>query len=145
MTIGGIAEPQNTDLKAGNSEDTATVTAIFNYIGAEVSIDSVKRIGKKPAVTQQEAARSDGKPRLILIKMKTMQAKGSVLKNAHKLQDSQWNKISIRPDLTPQQQQEYKNLRAELQSKKDSSTDPKNWRIDFRRWQIVHRPEKDHQ
>ena len=57
------------------------------------------------------------KPRLLLITLKDISFKRSILKQATKLRNSsKWNKVFISPDLTPKQRQTNKKLREELRN-----------------------------
>ena len=56
------------------------------------------------------------KPRLLMVKMPTMKDKGQTLKSAWKLNNSNATKKTC------------------------TSADPEDWKIDYRRWQVVHKP-----
>ena len=46
----------------------------------------------------------------------------------------------IRPDLTPLQQKGRRELVAKFREKKASVADTEDWKIDYRRWEVVHKP-----
>lgn len=73
---------------------------------------------------------------MLLVKVPTMKDKGQIMKSARNL--TRAKNISIRPDLTPIQQKARRELIAKLIEKRTASDDPTKWRIDYRRWEVVH-------
>ena len=67
--------------------------------------------------------RRDGKPRFLRVEMKNINMKRKILGNATKLRNvpdgHKFNKVFIKPNLTEKQQEESKNLQAELKKRRD--------------------------
>ncbi len=131
ITIGGIPESTAASATDKRSEDSLTVKNVLKNIGVDVTPVSTQRVGKT----------NNDKPRILLVKLPTTKDKGQALKSAYKLgEKAETKNYSIRPDLTPRQQEQMRRLREELKRKKSTVPDPDNWRIDYRRWEVVHRP-----
>ena len=123
LTVAGLPESTSHVPEDRQKDDEAKLMEAFQSIGANVVPESVSRFGKV----------NPDKPRLLMVKMPTMKDKGQTLKSATK-------NLSIRPDLTPLQQKERMELVAKLREKKASVADPEDWKIDYRRWEVVHKP-----
>ena len=134
ITMGGVPENTSSDPAVRQQEDIAQVEYILSRIGATSNVERVCRIGQKSS--------NLASPRLSIITMKDLESKNSALKNSHKIKSCPdlKNNITIRSDYTPQQQSEVKTLISELCAKQETATDPKNWKIDYRRWKVVHLP-----
>ncbi len=98
--IGGVKESKAASAQDKRVEDTTTVKKLLEDIGVAATPESVQRVGKP----------NEEKPRILLVKLPNMKEKGQILKSAYKLGKSTESKnFSIRPDLTPKQQQEIRN------------------------------------
>ena len=130
LTVGGLPESTSHVPEDRQRDDEAKLMEAFHSIGADVVPESVKRFGKV----------NPDKPRLLMVKMPTMKDKGQTLKFAWKLNNSNATKnLYMRPDLTPLQQKGRRDLVAKLRKKKASVADPEDWKIDYRRWEVVHK------
>lgn len=64
--------------------------------------------------------RDDNKPRVLLVTLSDFGDKRYVLRNARNLRQSdEWSDVFISPDLTPQEREAGRNLRAELKQRRD--------------------------
>ena len=121
-----------TNLKEVNSaqEDMNQTTELLKLLklDEEIQINELIRMGK----SQKD------KPRLIRITLKDLSTKRKILAKATTLrdipEDSKFAKVYIKPNLTPQQLQESKNLQEELRARR--LQDP-NLRLKIQRGKIV--------
>lgn len=137
ITIGGLPETQCSNPETRKTSDLTAVKDALTTIGAACEIDNIRRVGK---FTPNRPT-----PRLLIVKMKDNKSKGSALKNASHLKDHERTKnVNLRPDYTPTQQKMMKTLVDDLRAKQAEATarseNPKNWKIDYRRWKVVHQP-----
>ena len=54
--------------------------------------------------------------------------------------DNATKNFSIKPDLGPLQKKGRRELVEKLREKEASVADPEGWKIDYRRWEVVHKP-----
>ena len=106
------------NFKENNSadEDKRQLYELFGllYLDEEVIIAKTDRLGNK---------RNDGKPRFLRVEMNNIHMKRKILGNATKLRNvpdkHKFAKVYIKPNLTEKQQEESKNLQAELKKRRD--------------------------
>ena len=128
-----IAERENIDQRKLNlilynlseaADPTEDVTQVQDLISnklkvnEEIVITDSTRLGK---------VRSDGKPRLLRITLETLSMKRKILSTVTKLrqleENDKFHKVYIRPDLTPKQQEESKNLYTQLKTTRELNPD----------------------
>ena len=99
-----------------SDEDKKQLNELFGmlHLDEEVTIEKADRLGEK---------RRDGKPRFLRVEMSNINMKRKILGNATKLRNvpdgHKFNKVFIKPNLTEKQQEESKNLQAELKKRRD--------------------------
>lgn len=119
LIIFGLPENDSASLEERKSHDTSQLRDIFCEIGVETSdystvVSDSRRIGKK---------RKDGY-RMLKVKTCSLQKRSEILRRAKALKNSSsWNRVFIRPDLTPLQQENEKRLRQELQERRQQGED----------------------
>lgn len=115
LILNNLKEAENATIDANQVQE---LIANKLDIGEEIVITETKRLGN---------VRDDGKPRLLRIALQTLYMKRKILSKATKLRSldeaDTFAKVYIRPDLTPKQQQESKNLVAKLQAKREADPD----------------------
>ena len=101
-----MPEPSSSNGESPRDKDVKVIDGILEkIIGEKIAFDLKFRIGQK----------QDGKVRPIVISMRNIGDKESVLKNANRLRDHQtWRKIYLKPDLTKSQREFVKAQEAEL-------------------------------
>ena len=99
-----------------SDEDKKELYELFNLLklNQDVTIEKADRLGNK---------RRDGKPRFLRVEMSNTEMKRKILANATKLRDvptgHKFHMVFIKPNLTEKQQEESKNLQAELKKRRD--------------------------
>lgn len=128
LMIFSLPEPDsNLTNKDKKNADTETVVDIFSCLNVDVDshadIKFIYRVGE-----------TGPKPRPLSVGFRSPQIKNIVLKNAWKLEKTQYKRISLAPDLTPLQLQKEKKMLAEANQKNQemSDTDAKNYT-----WKLV--------
>ena len=106
IVVFGVPEPSSSNGESPRDKDVKVIDGILEkIIGEKIAFDLKFRIGQK----------QDGKVRPIVISMRNVGDKESVLKNANRLRDHQtWSKIYLKPDLTKSQREFVKAQEAEL-------------------------------
>ena len=106
IVVFGVPEPSSSNGESPRDKDVKVIDGILEkIIGEKIAFDLKFRIGQK----------QDGKVRPIVISMRNIGDKESVLKNANRLRDHQtWSKIYLKPDLTKSQREFVKAQEAEL-------------------------------
>ena len=121
-----LKESTKTEVIEEASEDLISVKQVLQHINSDLkesvidklSIQNIKRLGRKPEASQ------DGKTRPVKVTLPDESTKYKFLRKSHKLKDYQPNpKIGIKLDLTKQQLFEEKELRKELQRRREQKED----------------------
>ena len=94
-----------------SSKDQAAFETVVKE-GLKLKVNSTKsfRAGK----------RIPERPRLLIVTIDTMEAKLDLLSKVSQLKDTRWSNIYINPDLTKEEREEGKKLRAELKSRREA-------------------------
>ena len=111
LMIHNVPESSSEDGLTRENHDVDFVTKMCQtQFSIKVVINKAFRLGKK-----------DAKPRLLKISLSSDTEKTTILKNSMKLRSSDaspvYKSIFITPDLTPKEQECYKQLRAELRER----------------------------
>ena len=111
----------NLNEAADPTEDVTQVQDLISNkleVNEDIVITDSTRLGK---------VRSDGKPRLLRITLETLSMKRKILSTVTKLrqleENDKFHKVYIRPDLTPKQQDESKNLYNQLKITREQNPD----------------------
>ena len=133
LTVGGLPESTSHVPEDRQKDDEAKLMEAFQIIGANVVPESVRRFGKV----------NPDKPRLLMAKMPTMKDNGQTLKSAWKLNNSNETKKLVHQARSHTSTGKGKEGAGNKTSgKKASVVDPEDWKIDYRRWEVVHKPEQ---
>ena len=106
IVVFGVPEPSSSNGESPRDKDVKVIDGILEkIIGEKIAFNLKFRIGQK----------QDGKVRPIVISIRNIGDKESVLKNANRLKGHQtWSKIYLKPDLTKSQREFVKAQEAEL-------------------------------
>ena len=112
VIIYNVEESHEEDIAARIEHDTTKIVEICKYLGNdefnEYSMEKIIRLGAKEA----------GKTRPLKVCVDTMITKFKIIRNTHKLKDSEYDSISIQHDLTQEQRADIRKL-VELAKKKE--------------------------
>ena len=123
-----VTESIKTNLNEESSEDVQSVKNILQHTNPELNdtiinqltSENIKRLGKKSSSTDKEM----NKARPLKITLPDENSKYKILRNSHKLKSFKQNeKIGLKPDLTKQQLSDERELRKELQRRRDLNKD----------------------
>ena len=126
LMLFNLRESTKTDIIEEASEDLSSVKEVLQHINSDLkesvidklSTQNIKRLGRKPDTSQ------DGKTRPVKVTLPDEYTKYKFLRRSHKLKDYRPNpKIGIKLDLTKQQMFEEKELRKELQRRREQNED----------------------
>lgn len=88
-------------------------TMVKEALKLVVNTGKTFRVGKK----------EDGKPRLLIVSLTNMEDKREILRYAATLRNTDWSKVYITPDLTWQEREKGRQLRAELARRREAGED----------------------
>ena len=112
-------------LKGGERKefDASRAMELFEFIGCAVRREDIKFIYRPGETTEPN------RPRPVILSLQDEAMKKHILSNTRKLAGSKFDKVSIIPDLTPQQRKEEDDLRHEVIRLNDEldSTESLNW------------------
>ena len=107
LILHNLEEASEDDAEARKHQDIKKATDVFRYLGVKATVHNALRLGKK-----------GNKNRLLKVTVNSDKEKAAVLRSCtrlrHESTPSNFRKIYITPDLTPQQQKENKVLRSKL-------------------------------
>ena len=111
VVVHNLPEESGDTLAERSSKDQAAFQNIVKE-GLKLRIHSTKsfRAGKK----------IPERPRLLIVTMDTLEAKLDLLSKVPQLKDTKWSNIYINPDLTKEEREEGRKLRAELKSRRQA-------------------------
>lgn len=117
VIISGIEEKSEGSVDERKSTDQETAGELLRALNVDpCQLKSITRIGR-PNVKV-------GKPRLLRITVQSLEAKLTLLKNAKSLKHtSNFKKVFVNKDLTPDQQRQQKAIRDELKKRKGNGED----------------------
>ena len=123
LVCSGIKESNSADEKEAEVEDKAAfINLIKDEFNIVADVEKVERCGKKVNPTEDEAA---PRPRLLKVFMRDQRTRKQILSKAVTLRDSPREhtkqQVFIRPDQTPKQQADSKNLRDQLKLKRQQN------------------------
>lgn len=98
--------------------DTAVFTKVVTALMGsqeEVAVEKIFRLGKRPEGEKQGDA--PPKPRLMLIQVKNREQVDSLIKRRTQLKDRGFPNVYLTRDLSPEEREAQKKLRAELEEK----------------------------
>ena len=123
-----VTESSKTNINEESTDDLQSVKNILQHTNPELndtvinqlSCNNMKRLGRKSASTDEESS----KARPLKITLPDESTKFKILRNSHKLKTFKKNeKVGLKPDLTKQQMSEERELRKELQRRRDMNED----------------------
>ena len=123
-----VTESSKNNLDEESSEDVQSVKNILKHTNPELndtvidqlSCTNIKRLGKKSSLADKEIS----KARPLKITLPDEKSKFKILRSSHKLKSFKQNeKIGLKPDLTKQQLSDERELRKELQRRRDLNED----------------------
>ena len=123
-----VTESSKTNSNEESTDDLQSVKNILQHTNPELndtvinqlSCNNMKRLGRKSASTDEESS----KARPLKITLPDESTKFKILRNSHKLKTFKNNeKVGLKPDLTKQQMSEERELRKELQRRRDMNED----------------------
>ncbi len=111
-----IPESTDEDITERKSHDVDQVMGILNNLEVQYTeVSQPTRLGKK-----QTADDGKGKPRLLRVKLASVEVKRQTLAKAKQLKSfSRWKRVYITPDLTFKEREESRKLRQELFARRD--------------------------
>lgn len=115
LIIYQVEEPEMDKGSDRKEHDTRKVIEIFEFLRCPLTSEGIKYIFR---VGEKKDDRPD--PRPIIVSLKDQGARKYILENTRKLATSQYQRISITPDLTPLQRKEEEQLRKEAATRNDS-------------------------
>lgn len=126
IVLYNLPEPEGETAEERKTEDAEEVRNIFkvinNKVNAETEVKFMYRIGEKEK-------NDEAKPRPLLIGFKKPASAENILTNCKNLKNSDFDSISVVPDLTQRQRKEEQQMREEVKKKNDERTeeDSENW------------------
>ena len=127
LILHNIPESAKDSAEERRQEDRNMIIKIQQEIhAAELKIESLTRLGEKP---------QGNKPRMVKVKVENVPQKRSMLQNAKKLRnatDEDMKKIYVTPDLSKRAREKNKQLREELNRRKEAGEEDlmiKNGRV----------------
>ena len=111
VVVHNLKEEPGETLTERSAKDQAAFQTVVKE-GLKLNVRTVKsfRVGKK----------IPEKPRLLIVTIETLESKLDLLSKVSQLKDTRWQNIYINPDLTKQEREEGKKLRAELKSRREA-------------------------
>ena len=115
-------ESMKIDGKQRKAEDLALSHPVFSDVLhiKELQVESVIRLGRRAAGSEDAAQTAGAKPRPMLVKLSRAETKFEILKQAKQLRnarDETMRKIIIAPDLTKKEREVDRKLRSELKER----------------------------
>ena len=126
IVIYNIQEPAGETSDQRKAEDRTEVTKIFKVISDSVNVEQdmkfMYRVGEKEKTDQP-------RPRPLIIGLRKDATAEMILSNCRNLRNSDYNFISVVPDLTHRQRQEEDQMRQEVNRKNEERTEEEseNW------------------
>lgn len=119
-----VPEMRNVDKKQQTDHDGNLAKAVSSFLGvSETGEFHTSRLGRYDPSRQNPA-------RPIKVRLSSESAVIAVLRNCHRLKESEWSHISVSRDQTPMQSELYKQIRVELRRRiEDGET---NLRIKYK-------------
>lgn len=115
LVIYQVEEPNHDRGSDRKEQDMRKVTEIFEHLECPVTADNIKFIFRVGEKKDDRPA-----PRPIIVCLKDPTARKSILDNTRKLAGSNFDKISITPDLTPLQRREEDEMRKEAEVRNEA-------------------------
>jgi len=113
VIISGLELKQDGELEARKEDDGTKVGKVLEYFQlSEKDTTEIERIGKA----------GSGKRQLLRVRFACITEKQTVLRRAREIR-SHFPDVFINPDRTPRQQEEFRKLRNELKTRKESGED----------------------
>ena len=129
IVLYNIREPEGETAETRKAEDTDEVRNIFkvinNKVNTETEVKFMYRIGEK----EKNSDNSDARPRPLLIGFKKSSSAENILSNCKNLKNSDFDSISVVPDLTQRQRKGEQLMREEVQKRNEDRTEEEseNW------------------
>ena len=129
VVVHNLPEESGETLAERSSKDQTAFQKVVKE-GLKLSVRTSKsfRVGKK----------IPERPRLLIITIDTLEAKLDLLSKVPQLKDTKWRNIYINPDLTKEEREEGRKLRAELKSRRQAG----ETNLSIRRGRVVSLPPK---
>ena len=122
IILHNIKESTADDPKVRVDHDRAEFAKVVSALSGDhdkVEVEKIFRLGKRPEGTTAENVRP--KPRLMLIRVKNKEHVDALIKQRTQLKEKGFPNVYLTRDLTPEEREVQKKLRAELEEKgKDS-------------------------
>ena len=118
IIVHNIPKSRSTDPSVRKQHDTEMFQGVVKALlgNEEVDATHVFRLGKRHA-SQEQAASSDGKPRLLMIKLKEKEHVSQLIRRRTQLKEVGYPNIYLTKDLSLEERAAQKRLREELQQK----------------------------
>ena len=118
IIVHNIPESSSADPSARRQHDTEMFQGLVKALLGSEKVDTtqVYRLGKRH-VSQEQAAPSVGKPRLLMIKLKEKEHVSQLIRRRTQLKEVGYPNIYLTKDLSPDERAAQKRLRDELQQK----------------------------
>ena len=114
VIIFGLQEISSGTIRDKRNHDTDQVKKIATTLGVgDVEVHSCSRIGR---------LRNDG-PRLLKVRFSNTDVRTEILRHSRNLKGSKFDRVFIKPDLTPFQQKRDAELQAQLRDRRDKGED----------------------
>ena len=118
------------ELAARKKEDTVRLEKVFETIKVPLDVKSDIRFISRPGKISDDPV---NEPRPLILGLKTTTQQEKVMGNAHFLADTEYDFISIVPDLTQRQRNDEKKMKEEAEKRNKARTgDDLNWE-----WRMV--------
>jgi hypothetical protein len=129
LIFSGIKEEINGSVEERRTRDEEKVNSVLAHLGLDNgNVISTSRIGKVMSE----------KPRLLRVKMKSVEMKKKALAASKKLRSSEYLQIYVNPDYTKKEQEQQKKLRDSLKKLRSEGRD-----VMIFRGKIIERSEKE--